>query len=945
MTDPDRFLWVSCQIDQLSRPNTFAGVQSILHSLPRGLNGTYSRILDCIPPENETTAVRALRWLAHTNVPLSLFELVEVIAIEESSSSLDDLHALLVPEDIFQICGSLIRQSEVTGMLHLAHSSVYEFLTDATSHSQISARYQIPAVPSMILLVKTCLIYLSFHNFDYAHVEARLGSRIDVETMSDNFELELLPECHFYDYALKNWWKHLPTSPEDLDKIWPYLDNFFDSGSGNFGPCIKLLHHIENTYRYPAAMQPIHFCATHGLHQVFDRLLRSNIDVECKVEDGRTALHIAAENGHEIIIQSLLARGVDPNAESADGRTSLQLAIESGNEPMAQLLICGGADVNANFAGGETPLSVAVGNRSASLVQLLINEQGNPNGLLRNGRTPLHVAAEVGADIGILTLLLNNGAHPAKGDDESWTALHYAAHFGHIEVADLLMQARLAEEIFGRSGWTPLHAAIEQEHIEIVRLFIKFAKKISFSFATQSETQQSRSISIPSRRFKNAQGTAQIGLASSSSSSLEQVSPGPEILTRGQVPTPLFLASSQGYLAGIDALKNAGASSNDVRACRQLAFAKGDLAVLERLIVDTDRNIDCLLSLRHKDSTTSEASRSILEILFKSCRWNKSNTVDAMKRVIKESDLILLKLLIDQFLLLDDDCQKQAADMLPGVLRIALTCGSIEAMELLETTGVGVSEPITADVGRDGYNDAASCSLLHLAVQLQKPDMVSYLLISIDPNIKDARGRTPLYYLTEDKHKHTQKTVSILFASGADILARDHQGWTPLHMSSHYNFSPTVSSLLKAGARVDVVDNAGMTPLHHCAFSTPWSHQFPSSSMLHLLEAGASTSARNEDGYTPLQLALIMALRANSANHLSGILDHQEDLISATFPPLDRTLLHFAAEANCGSPILRVLFERKANLESQDKNGKTPVQIAGSTAHQLLINRGAQWKK
>lgn len=103
LADNNRFLWVSCQMDQLSLLHTTGGVHDALNSLPRGLHGTYHRILDGILPEHEVLATRALRWLAYAVVPLSLVELVEAIAIDENNSSLDGLQKLFVPEDIFHI--------------------------------------------------------------------------------------------------------------------------------------------------------------------------------------------------------------------------------------------------------------------------------------------------------------------------------------------------------------------------------------------------------------------------------------------------------------------------------------------------------------------------------------------------------------------------------------------------------------------------------------------------------------------------------------------------------------------------------------------------------------------------------------------------------------------------------------------------------------------------
>ncbi len=369
-------------------------------------------------------------------VPLSLVELLEAIAVEENSSSLDSLQKLFVPEDMFHICGSLVRRSESTGMLSLAHSSVYEFLTVADPQSYPPNPYYIPTAPSQIVLAKTCLAYLSFPEFNMAAMQAKIDPSLYDGSSPTIPGTGSLAEYPFFDYTLRNWWKHLPITQEGLDEIWASLIQFFDIESGNFGSSIMLLHHLEGTYKYPRAMRPIHFCATHGLHLVSHRLLGDIItNIECKVEDGRTALHMAAENGHEDMVWHLLTLGADADAEFADGRTPLQLALESGNESIAHLLIQSGADVNAKFASGETPLSVVVGNQWASLVQLLLREKANPNGRLPDGRTSLRVAAEVGSGIGMVTLLCDEGTDPSIADENLWTALHYTAHYGHKEVA------------------------------------------------------------------------------------------------------------------------------------------------------------------------------------------------------------------------------------------------------------------------------------------------------------------------------------------------------------------------------------------------------------------------------------------------------------------------------------------------------------------------------
>ena len=938
----DRFLWVSCQMDQLSLINTTAGVRHALTTLPRGLSGTYNQILDSILPENEILATRALRWLAHAIVPLSLIEIVEAIAIDEDSQSLDGLQKLFVPKDIFHICGSLVRSSDVTGMLSLAHSSVHDFLTVARSESHPPSPYYIPPGPSMIVLAKTCLIYLSFSDFNMAVMQARMDPHSFKESTLDISVAGPLADCPFLDYTLKNWWKHLLITQEDLDEVWPSLIQFLDIESGNFGSSIMLLHHIEGTYKYPMTMRPIHFCATHGLDLVLCRLLNeTTTDLECKVEDGRTALHMAVENGHEHVVQRLLTQGADADAESADGRTPLQLALESGNEVIAQLLILRGADLNANFASGEIPLSVAVGNHWTSLVQLLLREKANPNKRLLDGRTSLHVAAEVGSGIDITKILCSEGADPTFEDEKSRTALHYAAHYGHEAVALILLEAENIDDVFNRIEWTPLHAAIEQQRIEIVRLLARFAANVSKKLIQQRELQPLASNS-PSRSIfsKTSRAAEQVGEASASR---RRTSPPTAITNSEPIITPLFLATYQEYIAGVDALMEAGVASGDLKNCIHYAYTKGKMPVLQRLVSDSQQPMELLLSLRDSHATSAGQSQIKTEALFKCFQWNKNNILVAMQHVIRQitrqSREELLQLLIDRFYHLHGGPRTETAEQLVGVLKVAVECGDTQAVERLRVAGVELSGTVTAPLGRD-EPEMISYTLLHHAVQHQKSHMTLYLLKFIKPDVVDARGRTPLHYA----FKENELSAKMLLSHGADISSRDDKGCTPLHIASYYGDSNGVSFLLSAGAEVDARDHAGMTPLDHCALSFHSNHGNHSKAMTILDKASASFSSLKKDGCTPLQLAMITAIKTNSHDQLSSILNQQMGLVFAKLPPLDRTALHIAAESGCGSHLLRLLVSSGADLEAEDKEGKTPVQIAAKGAHQLLINLGAQWR-
>jgi Ankyrin repeats (3 copies) len=93
--------------------------------------------------------------------------------------------------------------------------------------------------------------------------------------------------------------------------------------------------------------------------------------------------------------------------------------------------------------------------------------------------------------------------------------------------------------------------------------------------------------------------------------------------------------------------------------------------------------------------------------------------------------------------------------------------------------------------------------------------------------------------------------VERLLKAGADVNAKNKNGWTPLHAAAGSNLSPAVLEvLLKAGADVNAKTADGVTPLHLAAANNP------SPAVLEvLLKAGADPRAINKDGKAPHAVA------------------------------------------------------------------------------------------
>jgi len=74
-------------------------------------------------------------------------------------------------------------------------------------------------------------------------------------------------------------------------------------------------------------------------------------------------------------------------------------------------------------------------------------------------------------DLGIVSLLLERGADPNRGNDYGWTKLHQAGYGNDRELATLMLDAGARTDLFARGeGGTPLIAALFWGHREVAPL-------------------------------------------------------------------------------------------------------------------------------------------------------------------------------------------------------------------------------------------------------------------------------------------------------------------------------------------------------------------------------------------------------------------------------------------------------------------------------------------
>ena len=150
----------------------------------------------------------------------------------------------------------------------------------------------------------------------------------------------------------------------------------------------------------------------------------------------------AAMRGDADEVRELLRTGADVNAAQGDGMTALHWAADNGQTELADVLVFAGANLEATTRlGGFTPLMVASRAGHAGIVRLLANAGANLEATTETGETALHYAAWSGNPEIVLALADKGAAVDAQESANGQTPLIFAAAYGRTSVVRTLLEA------------------------------------------------------------------------------------------------------------------------------------------------------------------------------------------------------------------------------------------------------------------------------------------------------------------------------------------------------------------------------------------------------------------------------------------------------------------------------------------------------------------------
>ena len=662
-----------------------------------------------------------------------------------------------------------------------------------------------------------------------------------------------------------------------------------------------------------------------SVSSIVSRLLEHGADPNARSDGGGTPLHDAmhAWPVEEVptLIRPLLAAGADPNARDHGGRSPIhRLALLSGRAGSIGLLVEAGADVNAPDANGATPLHVALGRTwgDSSVVHVLLAHGADAKARNREGDTPLHLAT-VGLDTTVVAALVRAGADLNARNERGETPLHWAWWRDNPVVVDKLLELGAdpnAEDDRGQVAGPVCNWSDVRFRIE--RAPVE-SVRTCIEAGTPVDLPAGWSWSTPLHR---TQSLFAGGAANEVASLLLAAGAEPNART-DDGRTPLHSAASSGDAPMVGTLLQAGADANartpDGTTPLHSASggSRGTVATVS-LLVEAGADVDA----------RTELGATPLH-------W-------AVSQGNHEVAARLLELGAD----------REARDDF-GRVADPLSCehfNNLAFFALATADAVAGCIAAGADVNARlatfrGVNARPRSTPLHLAVRATRDAALVSLLLEAgaDVHARNDNGYTALHHAAR---YGTPEMVRALLRGGAAVDARAlgfsiHYGWdwTPLHLAVVHNPDPEVSAaLLEAGADPRARGYEGETPIHMAARNGN-----PALAAL-LLDTGADANARGSTGRTPLHDA---ATSNGNPAMIAVLLDAGAELEArAVYPDShwdygSMTPLHEAARANGNPAIVTALIEAGADVDARVLAGAIPFQLVGAAGMVRPEQRGA----
>ena len=203
-----------------------------------------------------------------------------------------------------------------------------------------------------------------------------------------------------------------------------------------------------------------------------------------------------------------------------------------------------------------------------------------------------------------------------------------------------------------------------------------------------------------------------------------------------------------------------------------------------------------------------------------------------------------------------------------------------------------------------------------------------------DVNARNYDGFTPLHHAAK---WNNSKTLALLIRKGGDVNARNSDGFTPLHYAAKWNNSEILALLIQKGGDVNKASYKGDTPLHRTVYLNA------TEAAKLLIESGAYLHAKNDRDRTPLDMAreqkrweMVSLLEAKQSN--TGSSETGESVFEKTWRSI--VVIHNGNSQGSGVIIDPNIVATNCHVVEQD--GKIEVFVANNKRIQKNYSRSAR---
>eukprot|EP00026_Physarum_polycephalum_P000268 Phypoly_transcript_00268.p1 GENE.Phypoly_transcript_00268~~Phypoly_transcript_00268.p1 ORF type:complete len:1752 (+),score=258.40 Phypoly_transcript_00268:72-5258(+) len=569
---------------------------------------------------------------------------------------------------------------------------------------------------------------------------------------------------------------------------------------------------------------------------------------------GETALHQAVKKGFVDVVEFLLEQGALVSIAGTACKTAIDIANEKiEKQPNSHEHHCI-LNLLHKFGCGPDVIQLCCNGKDQELDLLLeknIQLGFDPDYKFRGDFTALHVAAHNG-HLACFEVLLKHKASPDIQDAAGFSPLHYAARWGKEPVVTKLLEVGVDVEQRNDQGFTPLIMAAIGEHNKCLLQLTSFGAHVNV------QTNIKR--------------------------------------------TPLMLAVLSGFTECVKLLLEKGADpnllDNSKNSALHYATLHGNVDIIKELlsVANTDPNIENRKGHTPVITATAKGNATLLSLLlgFAATDIDFGNQITALFVAVNNSNLECLKLLLDR----GADPNKSLEGVTP--LLIAVLLGDVPVIEMLLYYGTNPSLSSNLKIG-DSKLQISPLSLAEVGEEIGIDKMIKNLLKRrAGANaIRDAISKGEIIELKRLLAEYT----------GVDVISfQDRNGQTPLHWACEKEYVSCIKAVLVHYPKLSVLDKWENSPMA-------------------IAEKNNNPDVRKELQCYKNAVLLLKAASEGDEDTLKRLLEEGEVDLEFTMPDKN-SCVHLCAAYGFVA-CLRLLLDKGVHLASkQNAEKQLPIQLA-----------------